>query len=600
MALSGQTIKKYSPSEAFWVWVEWTAVQDVANNRTTITAITYGGSNSYGYYSGSNKWGYTTIDGITTSVKYTDPWAAGTAKKELHRQTRTVNHNDEGLKTVTISGKWTAGSDPEGSFFSLLSSGSFELDPIPRASQPTTNYTGQSLGYPVQISTNRASTVFTHKLKYVFGALSGTIAEGVGDIFNWTLPPDLAAAIPAATSGVLRILCETYSGAKLVGTKEVSITVSVPDNSTFKPTASTPAAAEASPEMAGFTVYAQGKSRLRIQSSATGKYGATISQYKINVAGSNYYGPDITTGVVAKAGPLDITLTVTDSRGLTDIATLQVSIEEYSPPRIINFSAERGPTDQGEDLVVNLSYAISPLGGQNGKSYILRYRLADYPDWAVAAQGSAAHVLATSHTIPGVLDPENRYVVELIVSDSFTSTPKEEPINTVFELVNYNASGKGMAIGKVSEEDGLEVAIPTTFYGPVDFLLGLDSDTVGGFTVLGAGGILDGGSGTNGRYLKLADGTMICQGYAEYQIPAMTQVGAVWGHTSTALPAIAFPATFVGAPSITMTTDIGEALNCALRTVTGNEFTWRLYTTVQMTAGVTRKLYYCAIGRWKL
>ena len=54
MALSGSTNKTYSPSDAFWVWVEWTATQNIANNTSTITAITYGGTNSYGYYTGSN------------------------------------------------------------------------------------------------------------------------------------------------------------------------------------------------------------------------------------------------------------------------------------------------------------------------------------------------------------------------------------------------------------------------------------------------------------------------------------------------------------------------------------------------------------------
>lgn len=582
MALSGQTIKKYSPSEAFWVWVEWTAVQDVANNRTTITAITYGGSNSYGYYSGSNKWGYTTIDGITTSVKYTDPWAAGTAKKELHRQTRTVNHNSDGSKTLTISGKWTAGSDPEGSFFSLLSSGSFDLDPIPRASQPTTNYSGRSLGYAIQINTNRASTTFTHKLKYSIGTLSGTIADGVGDTYPWTLPAELAAAITTSKSGVLKIICETYSGTTLVGTKEITITATVPDNETFRPDPSIVSIAEGTTGLTGFTAYIQGKSKLVISSAGTGKHGATITQYLVEIDGSSYYGQSITSPVIIKSGTIPIKLTVTDSRGYSDSVTQNVTVAPYQPPKIASFSAGRAPTDQGTDLSAAVDFAVSPVANQNTKRYRIRYRPAG-GSWTVLIDSSAYYARATTHTAAGVLNPDLSYEVELTVVDAFASAVKTVLVSSAFELFNFHASGRAMAIGKVSEiPNALEIGLPIYIGGIQSYM------------------VTDSGSNASGSYIKLGDGTMICRGAVDYTIPDMTQIGGVWGHTSTALPAIAFPAAFVGAPSITMTTDIGEALNCALRTVTGNEFTWRLYTTVQMTAGVTRKLYYCAIGRWKL
>ena len=582
MALSGQTIKKYSPSEAFWVWVEWTAVQDVANNRTTITAITYGGSNSYGYYSGSNKWGYTTIDGITTSVKYTAPWAAGTAKKELHRQTRTVNHNDEGLKTVTISGKWTAGSDPEGSFFSLLSSGSFELDPIPRASQPTTNYSGQSLGYAIQIRTNRASTTFTHKLKYSIGALSGTIAAGVGDTYTWTLPVELAAAITTSKSGVLKIICETYSGTTLVGTKEISITVGVPDNETFRPDPSITSIIEAATGLSAFTVFIQGKSKIKVDVAATGKYGATITQYHVEIDGSSYYGQSITSPVINKAGQIPVKLTVTDSRGYSDSVTQNVTVEPYQPPKIANFSAGRAPTDQGTDLSAAVNFSVSPVANQNTKRYLIRYRPAG-GSWTVLIDSSAYYARATTHTAAGVLNPDLSYEVELTVVDAFASAVKTVLVPSAFELLNFHASGRAMAIGKVSEiQDALEIALPIYIGGIRSYM------------------VTDSGSNASGSYIKLGDGTMICWGAVDYTIPDMTQIGGVWGHTSTAMAAVAFPVAFATSPVINLSTNIGEALNCALRDFTLASFTWRLYTTVPMTAGQTKKLYYQAIGRWKL
>lgn len=91
--------------------------------------------------------------------------------------------------------------------FSL--SGSLALTTIPRASTPSVS--GTTIGSTMTITTNRASSSFTHTLTYSIGSYSGTIATGVGASTTWTIPATLANAIPNNTSGTLSISCTTYS-----------------------------------------------------------------------------------------------------------------------------------------------------------------------------------------------------------------------------------------------------------------------------------------------------------------------------------------------------------------------------------------------------
>lgn len=468
MALSGSTSKSYTPSGAFWTWVEWTATQDITNNTSTITAITYGGSNSYGYYSGTNKWGYTTIAGNTTSIKYTAPWAASTTKKELHRQVRTIAHNADGTKSVTLSGRWTAGSDPEGSFFDITSSGTFALDTIPRASTPTLSASTVALGSPVTISTNRASDSFTHVLRYAIGSQTGTIATGVGVSQSWSPPAALANAFPNGLSGVVTITCETYSGATLVGSKTVSLTVTIPAASPardpYLPTVPLPTITEGATGLTAFTVRIQGKSKFRVQSSATPKYSATISQYKVVIDGATYYGADITSAIISKSGAVAVQLTVTDSRGLTVTVSVNVTVEAYEPPKINSFSAGRAPTDQGSDLSAPVNFSISPVANQNTKRYIVRYRPVG-GSWTDVIDSTGYYSRSITHTAAGALDANISYEVELFISDYFGSASKVVPVKSAFELMNCNGSGRGIAFGKVSEMDAMEIAMALVLTG---------------------------------------------------------------------------------------------------------------------------------------
>ena len=340
---------------------------------------------------------------------------------------------------------------------------------------PTLSAATVALGGSVTITTNRAAATLTHTLKYAIGSLSGTIATDVGASHLWNpVPLSIANALPSGTSGTVTITQETYNGPNLIETRTIPLAITIPDNATFKPGAAITSIGEGASGLTAFTVRIQGKSKLLIATSATPKYGAAIEQIKVEVDGGAYYGSftagagvktaSVTTATIAASGTIPVTLTVTDSRGYTNTHSMDAAIEPYAPPRIDTFTAKRSPDDSGEDLTAPLSFTISPLANQNTKRYTLRYRPAGGA-WTTAVDSTSYYTRTITHTAAGALDADLSHEVELTVTDSFGSASKTIPIKTSFELVNYRSTGKGIAFGKVSEMDAMEIAMAMVMTG---------------------------------------------------------------------------------------------------------------------------------------
>lgn len=170
-------------------------------------------------------------------------------------------------------------------------------------SSPSTSVTSVALGSAVTISTNRLSTSATHTLLYSFGAASGTIATNVGASTSWTPPLSLASQIPAATSGLCVITCNTFVGGTQTGSKSCTITLTVP--SSVVPTVSTLSYTEAVSGIAAqFGGYVRQRSKLAVTIGASGSYGSTIASYRTTVNGTSYTSSSFTTGTLNTAGTI--------------------------------------------------------------------------------------------------------------------------------------------------------------------------------------------------------------------------------------------------------------------------------------------------------
>ena len=476
MALSGSTSKIYSSKNSFWVWVEWTATQDIANNTSTITAITYGGTNSYGYYTGSNNGSSVTVNGVTAPVGDSGDVSANTTKRELCRNTVTVEHNSDGSKSVTISGRWWY----NGSIvFDMTSSGTFTLNTIARASIPTLSTSTQAIGSAITIYTNKKSDSFSHRVYSDFydGFWTRLDTQGVIDSFTWTIPTGFASKIPSATSGSGRIAVETYNGSTLVGTNIVNFTATVPDTASYRPLASTPSKSiYGSGRDKTIAKYVQGISRVTVSFTATNQGGASITSSSINVKrqsdngnSMNISGTSGTSGTLTLPGTYLITATTTDSRGRSTSSTTTFEVEAYAVPKISSYTAVRNSTTK-TTVNNNASGTYTYMGGSNPLSVVIAKKLTTDTSFTNLNTTSGTTTGTFSNTFASTGNTETAsYNFRVTITDSFgKSATSLVTVSTSSVALSIKAD-VGIGVGKVWETGGgaLDLAGGARLTGPI-------------------------------------------------------------------------------------------------------------------------------------
>lgn len=238
MALSGTF---YTNVGSHWrLQLEWTATQNIANNTSTITAKLYWMAlDSYGAVSSSaTKDGAITIDGTSSTFSGAGLAAlSGNQKKLLHTFQKTVTHNADGTKSVSLSAYFDAEVTLGGTYYSRISvSGTATLNTIPRASSLMSS-ASWTAGNNLPISISRASSSFTHTVKiYVDNALIKTVS-GIGTSttvsFSTTENTNIFTKLAQSSSKSSKIVLETYNGGSLVGSKEYTGTCTAPSASTL-------------------------------------------------------------------------------------------------------------------------------------------------------------------------------------------------------------------------------------------------------------------------------------------------------------------------------------------------------------------------------
>lgn len=97
---------------------------------------------------------------------------------------------------------------------------------------------------------------------------------------------------------------------------------------------------------------------------------------------------------------------------------------------------------------------IAPIDNKNSKAVTLRYKKKTVAGWTTQKTWA---VYSVNENIIIAADIDSSYDIQLTAADYFTSANHNALLGTVAVIMDFNASGKGMAIGKVSEKDGLEV-----------------------------------------------------------------------------------------------------------------------------------------------
>ena len=428
--------------------------QNTADNKSTVHMVLYLYANTTGSYNHDGD-AYWSINGKKTyyTFSYTSP-----AWYVLGERTEEIIHNNDGTKTVTLSGEWCSAISGGWAPYSLSVSGEVTLPTIPRATVPSMG--AATIGEEVTIILPRASSTFTHKLTYSFGSASGTIGSDLGTRAVWRLPESLAAQIPNDPSGTGTLTCVTYSGSTLIGSKTIAFTASVPGS--MKP-ALTPGWATVTYDNSGtkasaIRAWVQGYSKARAEfddSRITCKQGASVRGYSITYLGKTVSESPYRTETIGGTAAT-VRCTVTDSRGLSAYEDFEIAIHPYAPPaitgaRLYRADGDGAASDSGTHIAGRATANYYPIGGENAAAIRGYWK-------AVGGSYGSGEALSSGVTgiISGsaVISTERSYVAKLVITDSLGNTAEfEDSIPTERVAFHLKEGGNGAAFGKVAETE---------------------------------------------------------------------------------------------------------------------------------------------------
>lgn len=460
MALSGTV--NTNAWDGRYLQFNWSASQNVTNNTSTITWELRSKGGSVNWYITSNV--KVTIDGAQRYFNGAgvQAWKDGV----LASGTVTLSHNADGTRSFSVSIEG-------GVYYTAVNcrgSGSFALNTIPRATNPTLNRDTITLGVDsITISLPRASSAFTHTVKYSFGNMSGIIGQNVATSITWTPSMALANQIPSAVSGWGQITVNTYNGSTLIGTKNVKFTVNL--SSSVIPSLSDITVAEQVSKVAQiFGDYRATLSNIKFSYTDGGIYGATVKSRSATIKKDNvtYVSTSAQSFTFApqSTGTYTVSVTVTDSRGRSRTKSSTFTVNNYGMPDA-SFTGYRidsmGMQDlEGQYAAVEVS-TVYTSAGNNVRTWRVTISWADGTE-VTHYNGSSTYERVTFTMIP--LDLDNDFDVTVSVSDSFSTVTRKIQglIPSSFSLMDFTSGGHGIAFGKAAKkENTFECALNAEF-----------------------------------------------------------------------------------------------------------------------------------------
>lgn len=494
MALSGSISKTFHTG--YQLRIDWTAVQDIANNTSTITAKMYLKSlgSSYTIISSVGKNAKIIIAGVTYNFSGLSVALNGNQDKFLCQQTVTLTHNADGIKSFTLDGELGIKVTLSGIYYDTiyLDEQTFTLNTIPRASSIKT-FNNFTIGNTIPIEINANSSNFKHDInvKLSNGTLIASrtgIMTGGTTSYNLTLTEDeqnvIYQSIPSATSTTVTLYLITKDGSGNIIGNTVSKSVTAYVSSSIVPTISSVEDSDLN-EVVSSRVgkYVKTKSKLQFLINASGNKYSNINQYKVIIDGQTITSTSnllTMSNNFVNSGTLTATITVTDSRGRTATLNKNITVLDYTSPTIYAFIADRCLPDGTFDatngryakVVYNIKVASLMNGVEKNKlTYKIYAKEKNSTDWGnpvidvTASTGTVS--LNTSSVIGGNYELDYSYDFKIVVSDIFSDFGEiEEKIDDIPSAqVALSLSQTGIGVGKIWQQGGLDVEGDTYIRG---------------------------------------------------------------------------------------------------------------------------------------
>lgn len=412
----------------------------VASNTSLVTVSLYL-NDTQSYWNHYSPSGTIVIDG--TGYGFSSRFDRYTSSQLLATRQKTIAHNVDGSSSISVSASFSTGVG----LGTLTTSQSKTLTTIPRATQPSA--AGADLGQKITINCPRASSSFSHTLRYEWSGKKGVIATGVGTSYTWTVPLAFVRDIPNSSQQNLGIVCETYNGSSFIGTKRAYASMKVP--ASIVPRIDSIAVSEAVSKVKNnFTKYVRGMSQVSVAVEASGVYGSTIKGYLVELDGVSYTSKIFTSNVIQGDGSLSLKVTVTDSRGRSVSDTRTLEVYPYTTPIIVSADISQS----GSTTYLRVKGSVDSVADENEKALSIRYKPISGSTWE------------SVETIPGTWSFDN--LIELRNMNSTVTyqivAELRDKINTaVFTtstgkpVISRLAGGKGVTLFKEAEEEGFWV-----------------------------------------------------------------------------------------------------------------------------------------------
>ena len=296
--------------------------QSVEGNYSNVTVKVFVYRTNTGYTTYGSGTLYCGIDGTSYSQSITSSQKITNSGIYLFERTVNVYHNGDGTKSI-----WVSANIQHERVTSSDQGFTVTLDTIPRRST-ITGISGDWFGSDMTVTIDQKSSSFTTSVfvKTPNADWVNVIWKQSGTSFTFTLPMSLVNSIPNATecSGTVKI--RTYNGDTEIGDDDWGKWMGVPD--WVKPSISN-VQLDTDTQVNGWWGLVQWKSKLRVRTTASGSYSSTISTIRVDYDGSQYWGSDIWTNILANSGSRPVTVHVWDYRNRYDSWSGSINVEWY-------------------------------------------------------------------------------------------------------------------------------------------------------------------------------------------------------------------------------------------------------------------------------
>ena len=439
--------------------------QSIANNTSTVSYKFYTKSRSssggfYNYYhTGKTS---VVINGKTVHNQTGRDFDVRNGKvQQLASGTTTVAHNENGTKSFSFSASlWSSGGTGN-------ISGNFTLSKIPRKSDfYVKNESGSAIqsffaGDKLRIDINKKASSFTHTLsiKYL-GREETLISKTTSTSITYTTSNKIMENyMQNLRSTPIDFVVNTYDGNTRIGYVVKRLTLYVP--SSAGPVINSVNVTEANQNkinIIGSSPFYQLLSDLKVSTSASGEYGASIKNISVSLGNLSKSGSSVILDNVNLKGNQNIKVTVQDSRGFSASTTKTINLSPYNLPNISFFNAYRNQTNT-KYASARIALTSTVINNKNPLDVKVDVAEKDSNSWkdvysATVGNGSFNSTIS----LGGNFDDFKAYDVRLSIADKFKRHQAISSIPTTSQSLVIGANKPVVGIGKVPSIDkGLDV-----------------------------------------------------------------------------------------------------------------------------------------------